>query len=77
MGESRMPDEFFTPRQTQPEHPTFDQKPSPFPMVILQEGRMLRFRLDVLGEGTMEMLVDGDPKTGRLIYRGMRLVVAK
>jgi len=55
----------------------FDERPSPFPMIIVQDGPLLKFRLDVLGEGTMEMVVNGEPKTGRLIYRGLRLIGVK
>jgi hypothetical protein len=50
-----------------------DERPSRTPMRVIEEGRDLTFRLDVLGEGTMEMTTVSDPKSGRLIYKGMRL----
>lgn len=43
---------------------------------MTDKGKSLIFRMDVLGEGTMELVVDGDPKTGKLIYRGMRLCLS-
>jgi hypothetical protein len=54
-----------------------DDHPSRTPMRIVENGKTLTFRMDVLGEGTMEMVVEGNPQTGRLTYRGMRLVGAK
>lgn len=50
-----------------------DHRPAITPMKITEDGRMLRFALDVHGVGTIEMLVDGDSKTGKLIYKGMKI----
>jgi hypothetical protein len=52
-----------------------DHRPSTTPMRITDNGRTLTFRLDVLNEGTMEMAVDSNLVTGKLTYRGMRLVL--
>ena len=50
-----------------------DHRPSNRPMRIRDEGKLLRFQLDAVGEYFMEMIVDSDHKTGRVNYRGMRL----
>jgi hypothetical protein len=60
-------------KYSQIENPDVDQRPSRTPMRVIEEDRSLTFRLDVLGEGTMDMIVDSDEKTGRLIYKGMKL----
>lgn len=49
-----------------------DHRPSHSPMRIAEQGTEILFRLDVLREGTMEMIVDSEPN-GKLIYKGMRL----
>ncbi len=60
-------------KYAQIENPDVDQRPSRTPMRIIEEGRLMTFRLDVLGEGTMDMTVESDEATGRLIYKGMKL----
>jgi hypothetical protein len=49
-----------------------DERPSLIPMRIIDKGKQMIFRMDVAGEGTMEMVVESTI-TGRLIYKGMRL----
>ncbi len=85
--EWRLPDEFFmrqVPINTAADHTLAakvrklgktdpDHRPAITPMKIVEDGRLLRFTLDVQKTGQIEMLVDGDPKTGRLIYRGMKI----
>jgi hypothetical protein len=50
-----------------------DARPSCLPMRVIDNKKTLVFRMDVLGEGTMEMVVESEKFTGRLIYRGMRI----
>lgn len=50
-----------------------DHRPADVALKITDNGRTLIFRLDVQGEGAMEMAVESDLKTGRLLYRGMKL----
>lgn len=82
-GESRVPDEFHNPRHLSRNYykieRTFDvdARPSQTPMRVIDHGNVLVFRMDVLGEGTMEMIVQGDAKTGRLDYKGMRLCLTR
>lgn len=51
-----------------------DYRPSRSPMRVIVDGKVMLFRLDVLGEGTIEMAVESDGPKGKLFYRGMRLV---
>jgi hypothetical protein len=50
-----------------------DHRPSSRPMRVIDGGKTLKFQLDVVGRTCIEMIVEGDPKTGKLTYRGMRL----
>lgn len=59
-------------RYAEIQNPDVDHRPSRFPMRIVENGKEMTFRLDVLGEGTMEMVVEST-LTGKLNYKGMRL----
>lgn len=78
-GEWAVPSDFHNPRQLMTKYTTaqiydIDQRPSFFPMRVIERGKQMIFRMDVLGEGTMEMVVESTI-TGKLNYKGMRLVV--
>jgi len=53
--------------------PDIDDRRSSLPMRVIDHGRQMTFCLDVVGEGTLEMVVESVPFTGKLIYRGMRI----
>lgn len=73
-NEYGMPDGFHNPpkRVQVQAPPDVDQRPSCFPMRVIEQGKQMIFRMDVLGEGTMEMVVEST-LTGKLNYKGMRL----
>ena len=55
-----------------------DHRPSDRPIRTIDHGKQLHFVIDVgFGGQAMEMVVEGDPKTGRLIYKGMKLCRVK
>ena len=86
--EYRLPDDFYYPRQvpitTTADHVLAakvkdlgktdpDHRPAVAPIRTTEGGRLLHFHIDVQKLGVMEMIVDGEPHTGRLIYKGMKL----
>jgi hypothetical protein len=78
-----VPGSFFNPRCLSRKYVTTDTpiqdvdlRPSCFPIRIIEQGKELIFRMDVLGEGTMEMVTESTP-VGKLNYKGMRLMGVK
>jgi len=63
-------DEQFVPKISDND---VDRRPSRTPMRVVENGRTMMFRMDVLGEGTMEMVVEAHAITGKLNFKGMRL----
>ncbi len=50
-----------------------DSHPAIEPMKIIDDGKLLVFHFEVGDCRAFEMIVDSNPKTGELNYRGMKL----